>query len=63
MSLIDEARAVARKTEEVASYHVGTDLMERLRYAEEGMAAQRTQMMAAVQMIHRLVEEISGRPA
>lgn len=63
MKLTEEARAVARKVEEVASYHAGTDLAERLKHAEDGMAAQREQMLAAVKIIDRLVEALDERRA
>lgn len=60
-SLTDEAREAARKCEEVASYHSGIDLTERLRAADIVIERQRQQLLAAAVMIDKLREAIGGR--
>lgn len=59
--LIDEARAAARKAEEIASHHAGVDLADRLRAAEEVIERQKKQLLEAASMIDRLLEVIRGR--
>lgn len=60
-NLSEQARAVARKAEEVASHHAGVDLAARLAAAEEVIATQKRHLLAAANMINRLVEVISGK--
>ena len=60
-SLTDQARTAARKAEEVASHHAGTDLAERLKAAEEVIERQKRQLLEAAGMINRLVEVIGGQ--
>lgn len=61
MKLTDEARETARKCEEVASYHSGIDLTERLRAADIVIERQRQQLLVAAAMIDRLREAIDGK--
>lgn len=60
--LSDEARAVARKCEEIASYHSGIDLEARLRAADEVIERQRQQLLAAAVLLDRLREAIRNAP-
>ena len=59
--LIDEAREASRKAEEVASYHAGLDLAERLKAAEQVIETQKRHLMEAAAMIDKLVEAICGK--
>lgn len=59
--LIDEAREASRKAEEVASYHAGLDLAERLKAAEQVIETQKRHLMEAAAMIDKLVEVLGGK--
>lgn len=60
MNLSEKAREAARRCEEIASYHSGTDLAERLRAVDGVIEQQKEQLLVAAAMIDELTLEVAG---